>query len=153
MASKVYQEGIRRILDGTIDLDTATLKLMLVKSTYTPNADHDHVDDITEITATNYAGGFGGAGRKTATVAISIDNTNNKVIVTISDQTWSTLGGATNDTISGVALVYPGASDAAGYPIAFFEHSGGNITTNGGDFTEDFAAAGDNGGNLQFAMP
>lgn len=152
MASGAYQAGIAAVADGRIDLDTTTLKIMALKSTYTYDPDHNFVDDLTasEIVATNYAGGFGGAGRKTATLAISLDNTNNKVIITITDLTWTALGGATNDTIGGFALIREITNDPASLPICFFDVT--NLTTNGGDVTLDFAAAGDNGGNIQLAM-
>jgi hypothetical protein len=149
MASGAYQNGISKILDGTIDLDTAVLKIMLLKSTYTYDPDHAAVSSLTEITGVaNYTGGFGGAGRKTATVAISLDNTNNKVIVTFTDLTWTALG--TGDTIGGAALVREITNDAGSIPVVFFDFT--DIPTNGGDVTLDFAAAGANGGNLQFAV-
>lgn len=153
MASGAYQSGISKILDGTIDLDTTALKIMLLSSEYTYNPDHDFVDDLTagsgEVNATNYTGGFGGGGRKAATVSISIDNTNNKVIVAFTDLTWTAIGGATNDTIAGAALIREITNDAASIPLVFFDFT--DLSTNGGDFTLDFAAAGANGGNLQFA--
>lgn len=149
MASGAYQYGMSKILDGTIDLDTTTLKIMLLASSYTYNPDHDGVDDLTEISgASGYTGGFGGAGRKTATVAISVDNTNNKVIVTFTDLTWTALG--TGATIGGAALVREITNDAGSIPICFFDLT--DTPTNGGDITIDFAAAGANGGNLQLAM-
>jgi hypothetical protein len=148
MASGAYQTGISKILDGTIDLDTTALKVMLLKSSYTYNADHNDVGDLTEISGVSgYTAGFNGAGRKAATVAISIDNTNNKVICTFTDLTWTALG--TGDTIGGAALIREITNDAASIPIVFFDFT--DTPTNGGDFTLDFAAAGDNGGNLQFA--
>jgi hypothetical protein len=154
MASGAYQYGISKILDGTIDLDTTALKVMLLSTEYTYNADHDGVDDLTtgsgEVSATNYTGGFNGAGRKSATVAISVDNTNNKVICTFTDLTWTSLGGAANDTVAGAALIREITNDAASIPIVFFDFT--DVASNGGDFTLDFAAAGANGGNLQFAV-
>lgn len=149
MASGAYQAGILAVADGRIDLDTTVLKIMALKSSYTYNPDHDFVDDLTEITGVSgYTGGFGGAGRKTATVALAVDNTNNKVICTFTDLTWTALG--TGDTIGGFALIREITSDALSLPVCFFDIT--DIPTNGGDVTLDFAAAGANGGNLQFAM-
>lgn len=148
MASGAFQAGIAKILDGTIDLDTTALKIMLLKSTYTYDADHDQVSDLTEISGVSgYTAGFAGAGRKSATVAISVDNVNNKVIVAFTDLTWTALG--TGDTIGGAALIREITDDSASIPICFFDFT--DVPTNGGDFTLDFAAAGANGGNLQFA--
>jgi len=150
MASGWYQSGLSKILDGTIDLDTSTLKVMLLSDEYTYNPDHDFVDDLTagsgEVSATNYTGGYGGAGRKTATISLSVDNTNNRVVGTITDLTWTALGGASNDVVAGAALVREITNDAASVPIAYFDFT--NFTTNGSDVTLDFATSG-SGGNLQ----
>jgi hypothetical protein len=148
MASGAYQYGMSKVLDGTIDLDTTTLKVMALKSSYVYDPDHTAVSSLTEISGVSgYTAGFGGAGRKTATVAISVDNVNNKVIVTFTDLTWTALG--TGDTIGGFALVREITNDAGSIPIVFFDVT--DLPTNGGDITLDFAAAGANGGNLQLA--
>jgi hypothetical protein len=151
MASGAYQYGIMKVLDGTIDLDTTALKWFLAASSYTYNPDHDGVDDLTEITATNYTGGFNGSGRKSASVALAVDNTNNKVIVTFTDPaTWTALGGATNATIGAIVLIREITNDAGSIPIVYLDFT--DVTTNGGDFSVDMANAGANGGNLQFAV-
>lgn len=61
MANVIYNSFKRDIMNGSIDLDTDTIKLMLVTSTYVPNQDtHTKRSDITnEVTGTGYvAGGF-----------------------------------------------------------------------------------------------
>ena len=61
MANVIYNSFKRDIANGSIDLDTDTIKLMLVTSTYVPNQDtHTKRSDITnEVTGTGYvAGGF-----------------------------------------------------------------------------------------------
>src|SRR5690554_2690070 len=110
MASGWYTTGLLKILDGTIDLDTDTVKVMLVKSTYTFNPDQDLIDDGSaddlashEVDASGYTGGFGGAGRKTVTVTMQSNDTDNRVDIAIADLTWTTLG--TGNTIGGAALV------------------------------------------------
>ena len=47
------------LLNGTIDLDTDTIKCALVSSAYTPDATHDEWADVSanEITGTNYVAG------------------------------------------------------------------------------------------------
>lgn len=147
MASGWYVEGLAACLDGTIDLDDDTIKVMLVDNNYTFDTDHDYVDDISgdEITATNYTGGFGGAGRKTATIVIQADTTNDRVEVVLSDLTWSSLGGAANDTVGGAVLIKEVTADSDSIPIAFWDLT--DTTTNGGDFTLDFSSD----GNLQIS--
>jgi hypothetical protein len=48
MANVIYNSFKRDIANGSIDLDTDTIKVMIVTSAYTPDQDaHDERDDIT----------------------------------------------------------------------------------------------------------
>ena len=76
MASFVYNKAAQEIGDGTIDLDSTTLKVMLVTSVYTPDKDDLVVDAgggsdaaDAEISVANYTPGWGSASRKTAVVS------------------------------------------------------------------------------------
>jgi hypothetical protein len=138
MASFVYNVAAVGVANGTIDLDTNTLKVMLVKSTYTPANHNDLVvsTNLTanEIAATNYTGGFGGAGRKTATgVTVSQNNSLPGAKVVLSNITWTALGGATNDSIGAAVLIKEGTADTDSLPIVFWDITDTN--TNSGDFT------------------
>jgi hypothetical protein len=147
MASGAYSRGVLKILDGTIDLDTTALKVMLEQSGYNAVFDPDQAsldvaattNDLTgqEATATGYTGGFGGAGRKAATVTLSEDTANNRVVTIIGDLTWTALGGATNNTLGGCALVREVTNDGASIPIAWLQFTA-NVTTNGSDILVDF---------------
>jgi hypothetical protein len=154
MASGFYNQALADILSGAIDLDSNTLKIMLVDTGYTYDPDHQVVDnggnDATdpshnEIVATNYTGGFAGAGRKTATLTVSKQDANNRAVITIGDLTWTALGGATNDTVGGAILIKEITNDASSRVIAFFDLT--DTPTNGGDFTLDFDGT---NGNLRF---
>lgn len=149
MAAGAFSRGVLSILNGTIDLDTTALKFMLVGSTYTFNPDHDFVDDLVEITATNYTAGFNGAGRKAATVTLTEQTANNRVVTIFGNLTWTALGGATNDTVQAGVLIREITNDAASIPIVFLDFTGGNVTTNGSDFTINFDAT---NGNLRWAV-
>lgn len=148
MASGWYQQGLFKIANGTIDVDTSTLKVMLVKSTYTYDPDHDFLDDLSEISGVSgYTSGYGNAGRKTATVTLQTNNTSNRLDIAIADLTWTAL--AAGDTIGGAVLIFEtGGSDATGIPIAFFDLT--DTPTNGSDITLDFTALA-SGGNLRIA--
>lgn len=155
MASGWYQYGLSKVLDGTIDLDTSTLKVMLVTSSYTYDADHTAVDagtgtdmESTELNVTGYTRAWGGAGRKTATVTLQANNTNNRVDAAIADLTWTALG--TGQTIGGAVLIKEGAAnDTQSIPIAFFDLS--DMATTGGNVTLAFTALG-SGGDLRVAV-
>lgn len=159
MGAGLYTYGWMKVLDGTIDLDTTTLKMMIhtTATTYTYDADHTAVAaggandlDDAEANVTNYTRGWGGAGRKTATVTLQANNTNNRVDIAIGDLTWTSLGGASNQTINGATLIREGgASDTDSIPLANFDLA--NTITNGGDVTLDFATLGA-GGNIQISV-
>lgn len=154
MASGAYSRGILNVLNGTIDLDTTALKVALVKSTYPFDPDQPFVDDGTandvashEADATGYTGGFAGAGRKSATVTLTEQTANNRVVVKIADLTWTALGGAANNTLGGAVLLREITNDAASIPIAFFDFT--DVATNGGDVTVDMDGT---DGNIRFAV-
>lgn len=148
-ASSWYTAGFTG-LNGVYDLDTSTLKVMIIKSTYTVDPDETSVTALAaaECDATGYTGGFGGAGRKTATVTSQQNTASNRWDWAIADLTWTALGGAANNTLGGCALVFPNTNDAGSTPIAFFDFV--DFTTNGSDVTLDFTALG-SGGNLRIA--
>ena len=147
MASGAYSRGILKILDGTIDTDTSVLKIMLLKSTYVFDPDHDQVSDLTEITGVSgYTGGFGGAGRKTAVITLTEQVASNRVVVIIADLTWTALG--TGDTIGACALIFEtGGVDTASIPIAHLDFT--DLPTNGSDITLDFDVT---NGNIRFTV-
>jgi hypothetical protein len=115
--------------------DNITFKLMLVKSSYVFDYGHAHISDLAEIAATNYVGGYGGAGRKTVALGLTAGPASLRVLFRFAaDVVWSALGGATNDTVGAIALVEEvGGSDATANYIAFLDLS--DFTTSGDDFT------------------
>lgn len=160
MASHFYNLAAQEVISGSIDMDTDTLKIMLVgtsAATYAPDKDHTVVDNgannttdpsFCELVATNYTGGFAGAGRKTATIADSVDNTNDRAILTITDLTWTALGGASNDTVTAGILIKEITNDTLSRLVCYIDFT--NTATNGSDFTLDFPASG-SGGSIRFA--
>jgi hypothetical protein len=141
MADAVYNKGKRGLLDGTINLTSDTIKVILVSSSYTFDADHDFADDVaaSEIAVTGYTGGFGGSGRKTlASKAFATDNTGDAASFDAADLVWTTL--AAGVTLGGAVLVKEVTNDAASPIIAFLDPA--NIATNGGDVTLAFNVAG-----------
>lgn len=133
MASGWYTSGLRDVADRTIDLVGDTLKLMLVTSAYTPNKDHDFVDDVNaaELTGGNYTAGFAGAGRKTlAGKAFSTDTGNDRVEWTFSAATWTALLGAAGNPKYAI-IIKEITNDAASRLVAYLDL--GTVVTNGSD--------------------
>lgn len=150
MAAGAFSNGIEALILQTYNLDTSTIKLMLVKSAYTYDPDHDFVNDISgsECDATGYTGGFAGADRLTSAVTITEQTANNRVVAIFADTTWTAIGGATNNTLSGAAAIFEITNDAASIPIAWLEFSG-TLTTNGSDILMDMDGT---NGNLRFTV-
>jgi hypothetical protein len=146
MASGWFTKGLYKVSKGQILIEADTLKLMLVKAAYVFDKDDEFISDLgaVEIVATNYVGGFGGAGRKTAVVTGQANVTADRAEWAIADLTWLTIGGAANDTIGGAVLVKEIVNDAGSPVIVFFDIA--DINTNGGNITFDFLdlAAGGN---------
>lgn len=149
MANFVFNTGAKEIADGTLDLVTDTIKVMLVGSAVTPTRDMDTVDQVNsdEIDATGYTAGFGGAGRKTlGNKAWAVDKTNDRAEFTASSVSWTGLGNATNDNVVHVILIKEITNDAGSRLIAHIDTSSGSpslpFTTNGSDLTITFSAEG-----------
>lgn len=94
----------------------------------------------TEADFTNYS-------RKTLTdTSISgtvVDDVNDRVDADISDQTWTSAGGASNNTLAKLLICYDpdttSGSDSDIVPLTAHDFV---VTTNGGDITAQIAAAG-----------
>jgi hypothetical protein len=147
MANFIYNTALGEIIAGTIDLVADTIKVIPVTSTYVANRDDDVADaggasDVVdaEIVATNYTGGWGGAGRKTlASKTLTVDKTNDRVEFNCAAFSWTALGGATNATIAAYVVVKEGgANDTTTRLIAYIDTLASGtlpLTTNGSDLT------------------
>lgn len=101
MASHWYHKAVTAMLqrDATlaIDLDGDTIKVGLSTTTHVPDPDDGFLDiagstDFTagEATGTNYAGTFGGAGRKSlANKTCASDTSTNRTKFDADDLTWT----------------------------------------------------------------
>ncbi len=154
MATSWYVTGFKECFDGTIDILNDTLKIMLVKSGYVFDPDHLVVsygagDPLSaELTVGGYVGGWGGAGRKVASMTQQANLTDDRVDTATADQTHTAL--ATGETIAAAILIKEGvADDTTSRLIAYWDHA--DTPTNGSDVTLDFATLGA-GGNLQVEM-
>lgn len=154
MASGWYTNGLFGVMSGAIDLDGDTLRVMLVKDTYTPDKDHQYVDDggandpiDHECDATGYTGGHGGAGRQAvANVGHQANETDDRVDIDCDDITYNSIGGTTDNDI-GYLILYKdaGVGDTTNPLIAYWDTP---VTTNGGDITFDMNDL-PGGGNLR----
>lgn len=123
-------------MNGSIDLDTDTINVMLVTSTYTPDQDaHTKRSDITnEVSGTGYsAGGAALAGK-----AVTVDNTDNEGVFDANDLTWST---STITARGAVLYKARGGASSADELICYIDF-GSDKSSTAGNFTLQWAAEG-----------
>lgn len=136
MASLLYTTFATKLLNGGgIDLDTDTIKVALVSSSYTPSQDaHDFFDDVTnEIIGTGYTAGGATLGSKTVTQ----DNTNNRATFDAADATWS----SSTLTARG-AVIYKSTGTASTSPLIAYIDFGSDVSTSDSTFTLTFNSDG-----------
>jgi hypothetical protein len=131
--------------NGGIDLLTDTLKIVLVGSTYSVDADQDFMNPSAyqhELSGTGYAGGYGGSGRKTlSSKVVTQDNVNDRAELTAAPVTWTAINAG---TIAGFLVIRERAAtgDTMSELIGYVNTGGFPIVTNGGDFTITFSTEG-----------
>lgn len=70
------------------------------------------------------------------------------MVTIISDLTWTAIGGASNNTLEGMALIREITNDAASIPIVYLVFSS-TLVTNGSDILCDLDGV---DGNLRFTV-
>ena len=126
MASGLYGETFVNALDGTaaIDLNSDTIKIMLVTSSYSPDfGAHGHKSDVTnEVSGTNYTAGGNTLG------SLSLTQTG--------DTSWSS---ATITNARG-AVIYD--DSVTNDPLIAYIDFGSDFSSSNGTFTITFASGG-----------
>lgn len=126
-----YPLGAQKVATGIIDLDTDTLKVMLVDSTFSQSGSDEFVDDIVadEVSGTGYTGGFGGAGRKIlAGVSVSSGAPTGPVTFSWNDVEWT---GIDAGDILGMILIKEITNDSDSPVIGYSPFSGGAYSSSG----------------------
>lgn len=142
MAEVVYNNAKGR------DLSSGTYKMLLLKTAPAGCANPD-LDTITALLAVSTAAecDFTNYVRKTlASVTRTVDDTNDRVAFDASDVTWTSAGGASNNTPA-AAVIYldVDGTDANAVPMTYHDTGFGVTATNGGNFVvaiSDFARVG-----------
>lgn len=75
-----------------IDFDTDTLMVCLLKDTYAPDPDHDSYADVSAHEVDDGNGYTTGGVEVTG--AVTVDDTNNRAVVDVSDAVWTASGGS-----------------------------------------------------------
>lgn len=135
MADVIYNNFKKNIMNGGIDLDTDTIKVALVTSSYTPDQDtHEFFSSVTnEVVGTGYTAG----GATLAGKAVTADNTDNEGVFDADDVVWTT------STITARGAVLYKSTGVAGTSalIAYIDFGSDKIST-AGSFTIAWNAEG-----------
>jgi len=135
MASVIYNSFKRDIMNGGIDLDTDTIKVALVTSSYTPDIDaHDNYDDITNEVANGNGYTTGGA---TLSVTVSVDNTDDEGVFDATDTSWTT----STITARG-AVIYKSTGVGSTSKLICYIDFGSDKSSSSGTFQITWAAEG-----------
>lgn len=136
MADVIYNAFKKYLMNGAVDLDTDSIKCMLVTSTYAPNQDtHSFRSDVTnEVSGTGYTAG----GSALTTKAVTQDNTGNTGVFDADDVTWST---STITARGAVLYKSRGGASSADEIIAYFDFTA-DKSSSAGNFTIQWAAGG-----------
>lgn len=129
MASAIYPSFKTDIQNGGIDLDTDTIKVMLVTSSYTYSAAHDRANDITNEVASGGGYTTGGATLASKTLAAGVFDA--------ADVTWPT----STITARG-AVIYKSTGTAANDPLIAYIDFGSDKSSSSGTFTIAWNASG-----------
>jgi hypothetical protein len=142
MAVGVYNRGKTKIADGTIDWDdgAATVQMLLIDNagTYTFDADHDIVNDLTP--GSNESSGTGYARKTLSGRAVTQDDTNDWAKCDATDPSVYT--GADFGTIQAAVVYWFVTDDTDHILICYLDGPDFPITTNGGDLTLQFNSDG-----------
>jgi len=130
MASTFYHEAAKLFMTGDIDLETDTIRAMLVDSDYTEDADHDFADDAA-------AGEYDGAYTRPTlgTVAVTDDDTNDHAEFGSATITFSSVPAGSKDAKG--LVIYKFVTNDADSPLICYCEFSSSIMGNNGDITVD----------------
>lgn len=139
--------GGTAVLEGPMDLLADSIKIALMKTAYSIDIDtHQDFADITasEIVALGYLArgdgtGAGSLGSKTVTLQTGTDLAE----FDAADHTYPSIGGGPDDTFTSIVVMRERATGPVDADTLLIAHVGvSSTTTNGGDITLVFNAAG-----------
>lgn len=139
-------DGVFNIAKGQavelVENNADSLVVLLLKANESEADLIDH-DDVSSLlgAAGNDEADFTNYGRKTGiSETVTIDDTDDEATIDAPDQTWSSAGGTTDNTLTkAIVAVQTGADDTTLIPLTHHDFS---VTTDGTDLTLEFHADG-----------
>jgi hypothetical protein len=124
-----YNRGKALLANGGVDWDSTDIRALLVTATYTFNADHNFLTDITnELTGGTYV-------RKATTRTVVENDTNDRAELTVANILWSAL--TATGTPAALIIYKYNAADGSAELLSYHDFTA--TPTNGGDFTVQFS--------------
>lgn len=145
MANAVYNKGLEELGKALTDLDGSDLRVLLVQSSYTFNADHLFVDNGDANDPQSHEVSVSGYSRQTlANKVVTRDDANDFTYLDADDAVYTAL--VAGQTIGGAILFRHTGTDTTAPLIAFYDLV--DTATNGGNVTVQWATPA-NGGVLK----
>lgn len=127
MASNLYNPGLLKLLDGTIDYENDTINVLLVNTSHTYTKSHEFVSDIVANEASNVSGS--GYERKTlASKTILLDAANDRVEYDAANPTYTAINAGT----IAAAIIFKQVTNDSDSPI-IAQIDFADLVTNGSD--------------------
>lgn len=125
-----------KIRDGA-----SAVGILLLKAAEADGTLKDYDTVAAMLAGSNTEADFTNYGRKTSlTATITVDDVNDRVDVDLPDQTWSSAGGASNNTLTDLVTFYEeSAADSGRIPLTNHDFA---TTTDGNDLTAQVNASG-----------
>jgi hypothetical protein len=136
----VFNIGKSGIMDGTIDLDTSVLKVMLCMTNCTAgnttNQDADSLGAISTLDEFDNPTGYTAGGEVVAGAAVTTDDTDNEGVFDATDASWTAVAAGTRK-IDG-CLIYKVTGSV---PLCYLKFTT-SFAANGGDITVNWSSEG-----------
>lgn len=128
MADVIPNSFKKNIMNGTIDLDSNTLKVMLLDSNHASDADaQEFIDDVNTNEVSG--GGYTSGGKTLTNVSVAQDDTNNRAVLDADNVTW-----ASSSITARYAVVYADKGTPETSPIISIIDFGSDKVSSGDNF-------------------
>lgn len=140
MAYRVFNEALRGIFAGEIDLNAHDIRVALVMTNTTADTENDSITNMDDFTTLDECDGANYVRKALATEAVNRDDGNDRAEFDADDVTWSALGNGTR-ALQGFLILKHVTNDADSIPIAYVDFSA-NQNPGGSDFSIAWNAEG-----------
>ena len=121
MASNVFNNALKRLVDGSIDLDTHDIRVALLMTNTTADTDKDAINFVANIGTLDECDATGYARVALASEAVNTDDANDRAEFDATDVSFTGLSGNATRAIQGALILKFVTNDSDNIPIAFID--------------------------------